>query len=468
MMVEDASRTDAQVGRRREAEHSRRDFLKYGVAGAGALALLPARDLLRSGVPSASLSASPSGTLQFVDAGSYTQTPAQKAAYTAFGKRYKKVKLTVDELSSTLTTWDAQCRTRISSGVETDLLMLNGQFVAAFARDNLVYPLSAFPALSSALHEASTPVVNVAAYEGVQYALPLAATGGYATTVLWYNAGLTKRAGISGAPASLKELKGMVGRLDKAGASPMVHPAGTEDYNQLLVMWILPQVVGGENAITYVLDTMRGLHKYTDAPWVEMWSIMNDLVTSKVMLPGSGSITVDALPEIMFTGRAATTYSGSWELAALTATSSSGAIKGYDLQLGALPVLVPGASPRTIIAYAGYAIPQSSKNPDAAVALINYMAQASVDKQITAATQALSPVRSSSSAITNPLTRAAEGYYADAITPMDWLWEPELSTAIGTQAQAIFLGNATPKEAANTVQSAFQTLVKTGKSFFKQ
>ena len=260
----------------------------------------------------------------------------------------------------------------------------------------------------------------------------------------------------------------MVPRLEKLGASPMVHPAGTEDYNQLLVMWILPQVVGGNNAITYVLDTMRGLHKYTDAPWVEMWSIMNDLVTSKVMLPGSGSITVDALPEIMFTGRAATTYSGSWELAALTATSSSGAVKGYDLQLGPLPVLVPGASPRTIIAYAGYAIPQASKNPDAAVALINYMAQASVDKKITAATQALSPVRSSSGAITNPLTRDAERYYADAITPMDWLWEPELSTAIGTQAQAIFLGNVTPKEAAKTVQSAFQTLVKTGKSFFKQ
>jgi ABC-type glycerol-3-phosphate transport system substrate-binding protein len=467
-MVDDQSSPETPINSSYEGDHSRRDFLKYGIAGAGALALLPARNLLRSGSPSAGLSASPSGALDFVDAGSYTQTPAQKAAYTAFGKRYGKVKLAVDELSSTLVTWDAQCRTRISSGVETDLLMLNGQFVAAFARDNLVYPLSAFSGLSSAMHEASAPVVNVAAYEGVPYALPLAATGGYATTVLWYNAGLTKSAGVSGSPASLQQLKAMVPRLEKMGASPMVHPAGTEDYNQLLVMWILPQVVGGDNAITYVLDTMRGLHKYTDAPWVEMWSIMDDLVKSKVMLPGSGSITVDALPEIMFTGRAATTYSGSWELAALTATANSGAIKGYDLQLGPLPVLVPGASPRTIIAYAGYAIPQSSKNPDAAVALINYMAQASVDRQITAATQALSPVRSSSSAITNPLTRAAEKYYADAITPMDWLWEPELSTAIGTQAQAIFLGNVTPKEAANTVQSAFQTLVKTGKSFFKQ
>ena len=119
--------------------------------------------------------------------------------------------------------------------------------------------------------------------------------------------------------------------------------------------------------------------------------------------------------------------------------------------------------------YAGYAIPQSSKNPDAAVALINYMAQASVDKQITAATQALSPVRSSSSAIHQP---PPPGPPRMTMPTRSRLWtgfrEPEVSTAIGTQAQAIFLGNATPKEAANTVQSAFQTLVKTGKSFFKQ
>ena len=97
--------------------------------------------------PLACLWASPSGTLQFVDAGSYTQTPAQKAAYTAFGKRYKKVKLTVDELSSTLTTWDAHCRTRICLGVQTDLLMLNGQFVAAFARRQFGLPPLRFPGL---------------------------------------------------------------------------------------------------------------------------------------------------------------------------------------------------------------------------------------------------------------------------------------------------------------------------------
>ncbi len=448
---------------------SRREFLKYSMVGAGALALASPAARLLKGAASGATSAAPSGTLQLVDAGSYTQTSTQKGAYTAFGRKYPAVKLSVDELSSTLVTWDAEARTRIASGVQTDLLQLNGQFVAAFARDNLIYPLSEFKSsLAPALSDESQPVLNVASYEGVQYDLPLAATGGYATTVLWYNAALTKKAGIAGAPASLKELKAMVAPLDKLGASPMVHPAGTEDYNQLLIMWILPQVVGGANAINYVLDTMKGVHKYTDAPWIETWSILNDLVTSKVMLPGSGSITTEALPEFLLQGKAASAYNGSWELAAFTATAGSGAMKGYDLQVGPLPVLVSGATPRTIIAYAGYAIPKVSKNPDAAVALMNYMAQPSVDKQITAATQALSPIHSSNSGITNPLTRDAVKYYAEAITPMDWLWEPQVSTAIGTQAQAIFLGTSTPQSAAKTVEAAFQSLVKTGKSFFKQ
>ena len=62
-------------------------------------------------------------------------------------------------------------------------------------------------------------------------------------------------------------------------------------------MWVPPQVVGGDQAVSYVLDTMKGIHKYTATPWIETWSIMNDLVTSKVMLPGSGSVHTTELPE---------------------------------------------------------------------------------------------------------------------------------------------------------------------------
>ena len=134
----------------------------------------------------------------------------------------------------------------------------------------------------------------------------------------------------------------------------MVHPAGEETANQLLIMWILPQVVGGDQAVSYVLDTMKGIHKYTAAPWIETWSIMNDLVTSKVMLPGSGSVHTTELPELLMQGKAAATYNGTWDLSLF---SPPAPIKGYDLQLTSLPVLVPNATPRPIVADGGYAIP---------------------------------------------------------------------------------------------------------------
>jgi hypothetical protein len=96
------------------------------------------------------------------------------------------------------------------------------------------------------------------------------------------------------------------------------------------------------------------------------------------------------------------------------------------------------------------------------------MAQPSVDKKITAATQSLSPIDSSNSVITSPLTRSSVPYFKNAITPYDWLWEPQVTTAIGEQAQGVFLGSVTPKEAAANVEAVFQTLVKTGKQFFPQ
>ena len=411
-----------------------------------------------------SAAAAPSGTLAFVDAGSITQSPAIKHAYTSFGQKYPKIHVNVAEYSGIETTFDTDVKTRMSAGVETDLINLNGQFVVAWARSRLIYPLSEFAELQPALHSVDPGSLRVAAYEGVPYVLPLAATGGLAVTVLWYNRDLTKTVGLPAAK-TLADLKAMVAPLAKVGASPMVHPAGEETANQLLIMWILPQVVGGDQAVSYVLDTMKGIHKYTAAPSIETWSIMNDLVTSKVMLPGSGSVHTTELPELLMQGKAAATYNGTWDLSLF---SPPAPMKGYDLQLTSLPVLVPNATPRPIVADGGYTIPRVSKNVDAAIALMKYMAQASVDKTITAATQSLSPMDSSNSVITSPLTRGSVPYFKDAITPYDWLWEPQVTTVIGEQAQAIFLGSVTPKEAAANVEAAFQTLVKTGKSFFPQ
>ena len=91
----------------------------------------------------------------------------------------------------------------------------------------------------------------------------------------------------------------------------------------------------------------------------------------------------------------------------------------------------------------------------------------SVDAQLAAKLQAFSPMPASNGGITDPIARELAPWFKDGIAPLDWFWEPEVTTEIRNQVQALVKGEAQPKAAGDAVQAKADTLRREGRSYFK-
>jgi hypothetical protein len=56
--------------------------------------------------------------------------------------------------------------------------------------------------------------------------------------------------------------------------------------------------------------------------------------------------------------------------------------------------------------------------------------------------------------------------FKDAITPMDWLWEPEITAEIDSQVQALVKGDTDPRAAGTAIEAAAQALRAAGRSYY--
>ena len=66
------------------------------------------------------------------------------------------------------------------------------------------------------------------------------------------------------------------------------------------------------------------------------------------------------------------------------------------------------------------------RNRDSVHAFLEYASQPAVDKAIVQGLQSFSPIAESNEAIEDPVAREFLPMFVDAITPMDWLWEPKI------------------------------------------
>ena len=55
--------------------------------------------------------------------------------------------------------------------------------------------------------------------------------------------------------------------------------------------------------------------------------------------------------------------------------------------------------------------------------------------------------------------------FEDAITPLDWLWEPEINAEIDSQVQGLVRGDTAPA-AARGVEAVAQELQLRGRSYY--
>jgi ABC-type glycerol-3-phosphate transport system substrate-binding protein len=217
--------------------------------------------------------------------------------------------------------------------------------------------------------------------------------------------------------------------------------------------------------VDFAVATVKGEIRYDSPEWIEAFDTIDDLRISGVLMEGSAATDYGTMQQLLLTGKAAMTFQGTWLLPQLRTGSPNGP---FDLHVVAPPRVDAASRPRPIVAWAGFALPATAvRNRAAALAFLQYASRPDVDRQVVAARQTYSPFPASNEAIDDPLAREFLPLFKDAITPLDWLWEPEVKDEIDRQIQAIVRGDTSGQAAGGAVQAVAEQLRSSGRSYFQ-
>ena len=390
--------------------------------------------------------------------------PAMKQVYDDFKAQNPGIEWDIRAIPGLGPDFDRLARAALESGEPVGLVILDGLFVRAWTRDGLLADLGADPRLADVLARVPDRFHLGGLGEASTRAFPLAVTRGVQTTGLYYNKALLDRAGL-GPPKTIADLKAMVEPLAAFGVAPLVHPSGDTPFNPLLVMWLLPMIaerVG--DPIAFVERTIKGEVGYDGAEWTETFQTIVDLRTSGVLLEGSGAMDYATMQRLFLQGKAATTYNGTWLLAALQAGTASGP---FDLHVAPLPLVDGATRARSIIAWSGFALPaKAAASRDSVYAFLEYASRREVDAAVVEGLQTFSPIPESNGAIHDPVQREFLPMLDDSITSLNWLWEPEIDTEIGNQVQSLVKGETDAGAAGKAIEAVANQLRSSGRSYY--
>jgi raffinose/stachyose/melibiose transport system substrate-binding protein len=256
----------------------------------------------------------------------------------------------------------------------------------------------------------------------------------------------------------------MVKPLAALGIAPLVHPAGDVVFNQMLITWVLPMIAERSgDPLEFAERTVGGEIRYDGAEWIEAFETIADLASSGVLLEGSGAVDYGTMQQLFLQGRAAMTYNGTWLLPALLAGEPAGP---WDLHVAPPPMIDGAARPRPILAWTGFAMPaETGRSRDGVIAFLEYASRPDVDRALVDALQSYSPIPESNVAIVDEIAQEFLPMFADAITPFDWLWEPEITAEIDSLVQALVRGETDARAAATAVQAVADELRSSGRSY---
>lgn len=441
----------------------RRDVLKLGsliVAGGVVGPLIAACSTPKEGT-----AASASGVITVLAEGADSiLEPAVKKVYDDYRAKTPGIEWDIRPIPGLGPDWDRLARAALESGEPVGLLILDGLFVRAWTRDGLLADLGGDPMLADVLARVPEQFHLGGIGEGTTRAFPLALSKGVQTTGLYYNKALLDRAGLE-PPKTLTDLAAMVKPLAALGVAPLVHPSGDSPFNPLLVMWLLPMIAErAGDPVAFVERTVKGEVRYDSPEWIEAFQTIADLRTTGVLLDGSGATDYATMQLLFLQGKAAMTYNGTWLLAPLQAGTPS---VPFDLHVAPLPLVDGAAKARSILAWSGFAMPaKAAASRESIDAFLAYASRPEIDAAVVDGLQSYSPIPESNMGIHDPVAREFLPMFDDAITSLNWLWEPEIDTEIGDQVQALVKGETDPSAVGKAIEKVAQDLRAGGRSYY--
>ena len=414
---------------------------------------------------SAAASAALSGTVTvLLGGGDPTSDPVLNKVFDDFKAQHPGIDWDIRAIPGLGPEWDRLARATLESGEQVGLIILDGLFVRAWTRDGLLADLGADQGLADVLARVPARFHLGGLGDTSTRAFPLALSRGVQTTGLYYNKALLDRAGLA-APHTIADLKAMVKPLAALGAAPLVHCAGDAPFNPLLVMWVLPMIAERTgDPLEFVERTIKGEVRYDSPEWTETFQTIADLRTSGVLLDGSGATDYATMQLLMLQGKAATTYNGTWLLGPLKAGTPT---VPFDLHVAPLPLVDATSTARSIVSWAGFALPAAANASRASVdAFLEYASRPEVDQAVVEGIQSYSPIAASNVAIHDSVAREFLPMFADAITSLNWLWEPEIDLELSNQVQALVKGDTDPVSVGAAIEAVAQELRSSGRSYY--
>ena len=462
--------------------HERRDVLKLGAviatgavvapllaacaAPSGTAAASVAPGAVGGPAPSAGLSTGAlSGPITVLSEGADPSAePALKKVYDDFKAQHPAVEWDIRAIPGFGPEWDRLARASLESGEPVGLVMLDGLFVRAWTRDGLLADLGADPMMADVLARVPERFHLAGLGETTTRAFPIALGRGVQTTGIYYNKALLDQAGLQ-APGTIADLKAMVHPLAALGAAPLVHCSGDVSFNPLLVMWVLPMIAGrAGDPLGFVERTIKGEVGYDSPEWIEAFETIADLRTSGVLLDGSGATDYATMQLLFLQGKAAMTYNGSWLLEPLQAGTPTVA---FDLHVAPLPLVEGTSIARSLLAWGGFALPaKAAASRESVYAFLEYASRPEVDKAVAEGLQAYSPIPESNVGIHDAVAREFLPMFENAITSLNWLWEPEIDTEISNQVQALVNGDTDPASVGKAIEAVADDLRSSGRSYY--
>ncbi len=414
--------------------------------------------------PPASTSALSGSVTVLVEGGDPANQPALAKVYDDFRTQHPGLEWDIRAPSGLGPEWDRLARATLEAGEPVGLILIDGLFVRAWTRDGLLADLGADPGVAAVLARVPERFHLAGLGEATTRALPLALSGGVQTTGLYYNKALLDAAGLV-PPRTIADFKAMVKPLAALGAAPLVHCAGDAPFNPLLVMWLLPMIAGRTgDPLDFVERTIRGQISYDSPEWTEAFQAIADLRTSGVLLDGSGATDYATMQLLMLQGKAAMTYNGTWLLSQLQAGAPT---VPFDLHVAPLPLVDDRSKAHSILSWAGFALPaKPAASRDSVYAFLEYASRPEVDQAVVEGLQSYSPMGASNGGIHNPVAREFLPMFDDAITSLNWLWEPEIDVEISNQVQALVKGDTDPGSAGKAIEAVAQQLRSSGRSYY--
>jgi len=456
----------------------RRDVLRLGavIAAGGLVAPL----LAACATPSASGSVAPfaggsptpassrgalSGPITVLMAGADPSAePALKRVYDEFKAKNPGIEWDFRVIPGFGAEWDRLARALLEAGEPVGLVMIDGLYVRAWARDGLLADLGADPAMADVLARVPPSFHLGGPGETTTRAFPLALSRGVLTTGLYFNKALLDQAGLE-PPRTIADFKAMVAPLAALGAAPLVHCSGDVSFNTLLVTWVLPMIAERTgDPLEFVERTIRGEVGYDSPEWTEAFQVIADLRTSGVLLDGSGATDYATMQLLFLQGKAAMTYNGTWLLASLQKGTPT---VPFELHVAPLPRIDRASTARSILAWGGLAMPaKAAASRDSVVAFLDYASRPEVDQAVVEGLHVYSPIAASNVGIHDAVAREFLPMFKDAIPPLNWLWEPEIEAEMDDQVQALVKGDTDPASVGKAIEAVAQDLRASGRSYY--